>query len=54
VPQQKLPGGALEEAVRGLFAEPEKLVDMGQRALALAKPEARYSIVKHILKLAEA
>ncbi len=54
VPQKKLPSGALEEVVRGLFAEPAKLVDMGQRALALAKPEARYSIVKHILEMAEA
>ncbi|MEE9465499.1 MAG: undecaprenyldiphospho-muramoylpentapeptide beta-N-acetylglucosaminyltransferase [Candidatus Neomarinimicrobiota bacterium] len=54
VAQQKLPAGALEEAVRGLFAEPAILAEMGQRALALAKPEARYTIVKHILELAEA
>ena len=52
VPQVKLAAGVLEETVRDLFSDPNKLVEMAKRSLAQARPEASETISNHILELA--
>ena len=52
VPQVKLAAGVLEETVRSLFADPEKLAEMAKRSRSQARPEASETIINHILELA--
>ena len=54
VPQSDLPGGALEETVRGLLADKTALQRMSQKSAELARPEAGRTIASEIIKLAAA